>query len=378
MTPGISRQLAHQVEAIVEGGPGREIAEVETVRLVRDHGDARDAFGADRVGDAGDRERPVDGLAARHRDGVVEQDLERDVRICGDGLADRHRPGMIESPVAEVLEHVSVPVELRSRDPVDAFAAHLDQALGLAVHPVGHEVTADAGQGRRPFGQARRRVVRAAGAEPGHAGRALDPYRRRLAGDQLLSAGREAEAGELGVQATGDDAGELMRRQFADPGHEPLLELVVLADHAFGFPARIVVEVLLELALDDAALLLDHEHLVLALDELERAVVLEWPDHADLVDVETDAPRLAPVDAEQAQCFHQVEMTLAGGDDPVARIRDVEDLPVDRILGSEGERRGLLRLEPFLDLRTGEVGPAVVQAARRHVEIWRHETWHRR
>jgi hypothetical protein len=37
-------------------------------------------------------------------------------------------------------------------DPVDAFAAHLDQAGGVAVHPVGHEVAADAGARLEPSG----------------------------------------------------------------------------------------------------------------------------------------------------------------------------------------------------------------------------------
>ena len=60
------------------------------VRLVGDDDDALGAFGRDLAGDLRHGEAAVVGLAAGHRDGVVEQDLVGDVGVGGDRGADRH------------------------------------------------------------------------------------------------------------------------------------------------------------------------------------------------------------------------------------------------------------------------------------------------
>ncbi len=52
---------------------------------------------------------------------------------------------------------------------VAAFAAHLGEGRGVAVHPVRHEVAADAGQRAAALRHLGRGVVRAAGAEIGDA-----------------------------------------------------------------------------------------------------------------------------------------------------------------------------------------------------------------
>jgi hypothetical protein len=73
------------------------------------------------------------------------------------------------------------------------------------------------------------------------------------------------------------------------------------------------------------------------------------------------------VQAEQAQRLHQVEMRLAGGDNAEPRILAMTvDAPVDRIGFGKGEHGVLLDLHPLLDLRAGQIGPAVVQPAGRH------------
>ena len=74
--------------------------------LVRHERDALHALGAHRLRDRFDGQRAVHRLAAGHRDGVVVQDLVRDVRVGGDRLANGHRAGVIEGAVAEVLERV--------------------------------------------------------------------------------------------------------------------------------------------------------------------------------------------------------------------------------------------------------------------------------
>ena len=72
-----------------------------------------------------------------------------------------------------------------------------------------------------------------------------------------------------------------------------------LADHALRLVTGIVVEIFLELALDDAALFLDHENLALLADELQRIMMGERPHHPDLVDVDADAPALGFSQAQQ-------------------------------------------------------------------------------
>ena len=91
-------------------------------------------------------------LAARHGDGIVEENLVGDVGVGGDRLPDRKRPGVIERAVTEILENMLAAVELRTCDPVDTFAAHLDQAVRVPSHPARHEMAADAGQRFGSFG----------------------------------------------------------------------------------------------------------------------------------------------------------------------------------------------------------------------------------
>ena len=129
---------------MIEAGARREFGPQELFRRVRDESDARHAFGAGGLCDPLYRHRAVDGLAARHGDGVVIEDLVGDVRTCGDGLTDRQRARMIPCAFAEVLKHVPPAVEHRACDPGHPLAAHLRETGGFAVHPAGHHVTADA------------------------------------------------------------------------------------------------------------------------------------------------------------------------------------------------------------------------------------------
>ena len=136
---------------------------------------------------------------------------------------------------------------------------------------------------------------------------------------------------------------------------------VILADHALRLLARIIVEVLFELALDDAALFFDNQHFVLALYEVESAPWLQWPDHADLVYVDADTLGLARTYPQQPQRFHEIEMGFARRDDAEARPWHIEDLAVDRVGCGKGKRCSFLRFQAFLDLRSGEVRPAIVK-----------------
>ena len=125
----------HAVEfaAVRNGRSCREIARAEELGFVGNNSDAIDALGAHRMGDTLHGQWAVDRLATRHCDRVVVQDLVSDVGAGGDRLPDRQRARMVERAIAEILEDVLTAIELRARNPVDAFAAHLDQAVCFAV-----------------------------------------------------------------------------------------------------------------------------------------------------------------------------------------------------------------------------------------------------
>ena len=139
------------------------------VRLVGDHDHPLGAFGGDLAGDLRHGQAAVIGLAAGHRHGVVEQDLVGDVGLGGDRGADRHVAGMVVGAVAEILENVIALGERRLADPVGALAAHLRVAERRTVHPLRHEMAADAGIGAHALRHHGRGVVRTAGAEIGNA-----------------------------------------------------------------------------------------------------------------------------------------------------------------------------------------------------------------
>ena len=117
-----------------------------------------------------DGQAAVEGLAAGHGDGVVVEDLVGDVDAGCDGGADGEGAGVDVGAVAEVLEDVvavvengASPIQLAPSPPIWV------KPSGVAVHPLGHVVAADAGIGAGAFGHPGRGRMRAAGAEIGHA-----------------------------------------------------------------------------------------------------------------------------------------------------------------------------------------------------------------
>ena len=159
----------HRIElaAVVELGAGRKAVLDRRVLadVVGQHHHLLDAFAFHLTGDGIDADHAVHRLAAGHGHRVVEQDLVGERGLGRHRLADGEVARMVVGAVAQVLEHMRHLGEHRVRDPVHALAAHLDQARGVAVHPVGHEVAADAGAGAGAFGHHGGGVVRAAGAE---------------------------------------------------------------------------------------------------------------------------------------------------------------------------------------------------------------------
>src|SRR3546814_6513898 len=85
------------------------------------------------------------------------------------------------------------------------------------------------------------------------------------------------------LQPPGDVGGDPRRRQLARRGQDPRTRLVELADDARAHVRAPVVELLLELVLDQRALLLDDEDLILPFREPATALALERPAHCPLV-----------------------------------------------------------------------------------------------
>ncbi len=173
-----------------------------------------------------------------------------------------------------------------------------------------------------------------------------------------------------------DHARDHRRRELAGGGQQPLAVrphplalLVELADDARAHVVAPVVELLLQLVLDDLALLLDDQDLLQAEREVAHAFGLERPGHADLVDADAQRRALALVEAEVLQRLAHVEVALAAGDDAEARVRGVDDHPVQAVHPAVVQCRvHLVVLHPRLG---GEerVGPADRHAVRRQREV---------
>ncbi len=332
------------------------------------------ALGRELLRDAGHREVSLDGLTAGHRDRVVEQDLVGHVHARGDGRADREHARVRVGAVAEVLEHVLRVRERRLADPGRALAAHLRVGHRAAVHPRGHVMAADAADRAAAVRHPRRRVVRAARAEVRlalHVGRELRQVRLLLLEEAhaLLDVGARIEP----KHALREHACDQRRRELAVRRQQPLAALVALADDQRPRARLPVVELLLELALDDAALLLDDDDFLEPVREAADRLGLERPAHPDLEQLDADLRRARLVDAEIVERLERVEMSLAGRHDAEPRRAAFDHRAVQRVRARERERRAqLVPLETVL-LIVRRIGPADVEPARRHVEDRRHD-----
>ena len=182
--------------------------------------------------------------------------------------------------------------------------------------------------------------------------------RRPRARQRLLLAAQEfqpllhALAGVELADAGGDHPLDLRRRELSSRRQDPLALLVELADDPRSDRLVPVVELLLQLVLDDRALLLDDEHLFEPTRELADPLPLQRPDHADLVDPHTDLGGVRLVDAEILQRLQDIEIGLAGGDDAEAGEGAVEDDAVEPVGARERQRRvDLVPLQPKLLLQ---------------------------
>jgi hypothetical protein len=140
----------HGIElvAVMNRRMRRQIPHISVFRgFVGDHDDLADAFCLELTGQLGDAQAAVDRLPAGHRDCIVVENLVGDRHPGGDRLANRQQPRVEVGAVAQVGEDVFLVAERRLADPGHAFAAHVGEGGGAAIHPGDHVVAADAGDG---------------------------------------------------------------------------------------------------------------------------------------------------------------------------------------------------------------------------------------
>ena len=280
---------------------------------------------------------------------------------------------MIPRPLAQVLEHMPSAVELLHHRRRHALAPHLGISTCVAPHPACHHMTPDPAHRAAALGHFGRGIVRAARAEIGRARGSRHVQDGRLFRQQRAGLFFQPLLREKPRQTLGHHRHQHQGAQLARPRQQRLTHRAILAHHLLGLGAGPVIEILLELALDDTALFLDHQHLALAGHEGQRIAPPQRPDHADLVNVDPQPPTGRFVQLQQAQRLHQVQMPLARGDKPVNRVIDVIDAPVNRVRLDKGFHRAQLVPDPSFDLGAGQVAGPHMQPAGGHVELRGHE-----
>ena len=362
------------VVAVMDGHAGRPLHVGRILlRLVSDHRDSLRAFAMHLQRDLGHRERAVYRLAAGHRDRIVVKNLVSDIHARRGRGAHRQQAGMVISPVADVLEHVRCFDERRFADPARALTAHLRISGCVAVHPLRHEVTADAGQRARTLGHQCAGIVRTAGTEIRRAIHRRVLRHPRLQTFLLGHACSQLRVAHARKQPASDRNSDLVGIERGVGAKQDFPGFIALANH-FG-RAVLAVENFLQLRLDQSALFLHDDDFLEAFGEFHRAARLERPGHADLVDTKPESCRFGVVDAEILQRLAHIHIGLAAGCDAQLRVRRIHDNLVELV----GQRKRLCCLElvgmqpRFLIER--RIGPADVQPAVRHVEIGgRHDT----
>jgi hypothetical protein len=320
--------------------------------LRRRHDHAAHALQRKPARELGNRELALRMLSAGHRDRVVVEQAEGDRDVRRDGGADRERAGVVEGAVAEVLDEVLVAGERRQADPLRSLAAHLRHPeqvpAALAAVERDHRVTSDSDADELVRPRARRRVVRAAGAEVGDAAgklRAARAQPRRCGGlEREQAEARTRALRQLGAgpcHQPADRARGVVGADDAAQWQQRLAGRVLLAEDERG--ARHAVERVAQLALEKRELVLDHEHRPGSAREAAELLAVERPGHRDRDQPDPERVELALADAHVAQRAQHDLMPHPGSGDCDPRPAGLEDDPVQarraRVLARAREAR---------------------------------------
>ena len=161
------------------------------------------------------------------------------------------------------------------------------------------------------------------------------------------------------------------RRQLAFARQQRRAALVALADHGRTIPGVHIIENAHQLVFDKAALLLDHQHILQPFGKALGADVFQRPGQRHLIDAQAQRLGVAIGNAEIGHRLPQVEIGLAGGDDAKPRRLCIEHDTVELIGADEGLDGFHFRTEQPPLLLHRRIGPADVEAIRRHLEIGR-------
>ena len=278
--------------------------------------------------------------------------------------------GVVVGAVAEVLEDVRAVGEGRLADPVGALAAHVGEALGVAVHPAGpcsgsrcrHRRGRPRAGGSRCCAGSRSRTRACGRRSPRRCRRAR--RRRGAARRAVERLGLDAVEGEERAEGAGD----LHRVERLLDREDRLARLVLPAGDAAA--AAVVEDRLLDLHLDELALLLDDDDVLEVVRPLAEARHVERPDHADLVGGDPEPLGLGGVDAEEVERVRGVEPGLARRRRcRSSRRASPQDAAVDSVGAGKGfGGEALVVVEPRL-LRHGGVVAADVEAVLGHGEV---------
>ena len=294
-------------------------------------------------------------------------------------------------PVPDVLEDVAAFAEARLADPARALATHVGVAGGRAVHELREVMAADPGQRPAPLRDPGGGVVRASGAEVGgalHRGGVRiaafeDRFERRDPGRQIRATsagllGRRARHIANAVTVTGPGekpAADLDRDMVGvEPsrgGEQRPAVLVALAHDARRVRGR--VQHVLELRLDQRALLLDDDDGVEPLGEAPRPLRLQREGHRHLVQPDPEPPPRRLVDAQILERLPHVEVGLAGGRHPQPRPVRIPYRAVEAVGARERLHRFELVLVQTLLLLLGRVRPADPQPLGGHGRVVRED-----
>ncbi len=298
------------------------------------------AFGLEVAGERGHLVIADGGLSPGHRDRAVVQDPEGDVRPGPHRAPQRGRPGVEEGAIADVLHEVVVVDEGLEPDPRRPLGPHRDEvghAALLFVHERIHGVAADPAADQLPVHRDRGPVVRAARAV------VRRPVRHRHIGAfaDRHDLGEAAHDARMLAQAGAEALDDEVLVELTVEREQHLAPLVPLAHDPRTGP----VEDLLELPLDQPALLLDDHDLLEAVGELPHDPRLDGVDHAELQHPDPQAVQLVLIEAHVGEGLQQVGVGLAGGDDADTVPLTADHDAVEAVGTGEGLRRGEALLE---------------------------------
>ena len=152
------------------------------------------------------------------------------------------------------------------------------------------------------------------------------------------------------------------RRELALARQQRRAALVALADDGGTLRRIHIVENAQQLVFDEAALLLDHQHVLQAFGEAPRAALFQRPGQRDLVDAQAHLPRLGVADAEIGQRLAQIEIGLAGGDDAEPRRLAVEHDAIEALARANAATASIFGPCSRRSCSSGGIGPADVEA----------------